>query len=78
MACPVCFTDADPAITQSLNAGIFVLLGATALVLGGLVRFIARIARLSSSAEAAHYEVDRVRPELDRRTRLQASPPANG
>ncbi len=47
MACPVCFTDADPAITQSLNAGIFVLLGATAVVLAGIVRFILRLVRLS-------------------------------
>lgn len=50
MACPVCFTDADPAITQSLNAGIFVLLGATGIVLAGIVRFIVRLARLSRRA----------------------------
>ena len=45
MACPVCYTAADPAITESLNAGIFVLLGVTALVLGGVARFIVSLAR---------------------------------
>ncbi len=45
MACPVCYTAADPAITESMNAGIFVLLGVTALVLGVVARFIASLAR---------------------------------
>ena len=45
MACPVCYTAADPAITESLNAGIFVLLGVTAIVLGGVARFVVSLAR---------------------------------
>ena len=45
MACPVCYTAADPAITESLNAGIFVLLGVTGVVLGGVARFIVSLAR---------------------------------
>jgi hypothetical protein len=49
MACPVCFTAADPAITESVNAGIFVLLGVTGAVLAGVVRFVMSIARRSGS-----------------------------
>ncbi len=45
MACPVCYTAADPAITESLNAGIFVLLGVTGVVLCGVARFIVSLAR---------------------------------
>ena len=44
-ACAVCFTPADPAITESLNAGILVLLGVTAGVLAGFVRFILSLMR---------------------------------
>jgi hypothetical protein len=49
MACPVCFTASDPAITESVNAGIFVLLGVTAAVLAVIVRFVITVARRSGS-----------------------------
>ena len=52
MACPVCFGGDDIAIRESLNAGIGVLLGVTAIVLGGFARFILRLAR--RSREHAH------------------------
>jgi hypothetical protein len=45
MACPVCFLPADEAARTSLNLGIFVLLGVTAVVLAGFVRFIVSLAR---------------------------------
>ena len=52
MACPVCFGGDDPIVRESLNLGIGVLLGVTALVLGFVVRFIVVIAR--RSRESAH------------------------
>jgi hypothetical protein len=52
MACPVCFLPTDQAATTSLNLGIFVLLGVTAVVLGGFIRFIVSIARMSASQDA--------------------------
>ena len=50
MACPVCFTAADPAITESLNAGIAVLLGVTATVLAGFARFLLSVVRRAREA----------------------------
>jgi hypothetical protein len=52
-ACPVCFTPADPVITESLNAGILVLLGITAGVLAGFIRFILSLIRRASNTPAA-------------------------
>jgi hypothetical protein len=51
MSCPVCFNAAtsDDTVRTSLNLGIFVLLGITACVLAGFLRFIISIARRSSS-----------------------------
>ena len=45
MACPVCYLPTDEAARTSLNLGIFVLLGVTAVVLAGFLRFIALLAR---------------------------------
>jgi len=47
MACPVCFGGDDLAIRESLNAGIGILLGVTAVVLGAFLRFFIRLARRS-------------------------------
>ena len=44
-ACAVCYSDSDPVLVSSLNAGIFVLLGVTAVVLAGFARFIVSVAR---------------------------------
>ena len=52
MACPVCFGAADPAVRESMNAGIFVLLGVTAVVLACFLRFFVALAR--RSRDAAH------------------------
>ncbi len=52
MACPVCFGGEDEVVRESLNAGIFILLGVTAVVLGILARFIIVLARRSK--DAAH------------------------
>lgn len=45
MSCPVCFGGDDLAIRESLNAGIGILLGVTAIVLGALARFIFQLAK---------------------------------
>jgi hypothetical protein len=52
MACPVCFGGDDPMMRESLNAGIGVLLGVTAIVLGCFARFFMTLAR--RSRDAAH------------------------
>ena len=57
MACPVCFGAAEPAVRESVNAGIFVLLGVTAVVLAGFVRFFVSIARRAAAhVNAPHHE----------------------
>jgi hypothetical protein len=57
MACPVCFgSAADPAVRESMNAGILVLLGVTAVVLACFLRFFVALAR--RSREAAHLVED--------------------
>ena len=45
VACPVCYSASDPVIISSLNAGIFVLLGVTGVVLAGFLRFIFSLVR---------------------------------
>lgn len=53
MACPVCFgAAADPVLRESMNAGIVVLLGVTAVVLACFLRFFLALAR--RSRESAH------------------------
>jgi hypothetical protein len=51
MSCPVCFSasSGDETLRASLNLGIFVLMGVTAGVLAGFLRFIISIARLSKA-----------------------------
>ena len=50
MACPVCFGNVEPAVRESMNAGILVLLGVTALVFAGFLRFFVALARRSRAA----------------------------
>ena len=45
MACPVCFGGEDTVVRESLNAGIGVLMGVTAIVLAGFARFMVVLAR---------------------------------
>jgi maltodextrin utilization protein YvdJ len=52
MACPVCFGGEDALVRESLNTGIGVLMGVTAVVLACFARFIVTLAR--RSREAAH------------------------
>jgi hypothetical protein len=47
MACPVCFGGEDTVMRESLNAGIGVLMGVTAIVLSGFARLIVVLARRS-------------------------------
>ena len=51
--CSVCFSGVDPLMRESLNAGILVLLGVTAVVLGGVAAFFVTLAR---RARAAHLQ----------------------
>ena len=67
MACPVCFGGDDLAIRESLNAGIGVLLGVTAVVLGGFARFIVRLARRSREHALLVDSESSVRLEPDQR-----------
>ena len=51
MACPVCFGGEDTAMRESLNAGIGVLMGVTAIVLAGFARLMVVLARRSREAD---------------------------
>ena len=51
-ACTVCFGAVEPIVRESMNAGIFVLLGVTIVVLGCFARFFLALAK--HSREAAH------------------------
>ena len=51
--CSVCFQGLDPLMRQSLNAGIVVLLGVTALVLGCFGAFFVTLARRARAAHLA-------------------------
>lgn len=53
MSCPVCFGGEDALMRESLNAGIGVLLGVTAVVLGGFARFFFTLARRARAAEVS-------------------------
>ena len=57
MACPVCFGAADATVRESMNLGIFVLLGVTVGVLGAFARFFVNLARRSRNA--AHLAEER-------------------
>jgi hypothetical protein len=65
MACPSCFDGQDPVVRESLTAGISVLLGVTAVVLGMFARFFVKLAR--RSRDSAHLVGHRV-PPLDARS----------
>lgn len=64
MACPVCYSAADPLVRGSLNAGILVLLGVTASVLACLARFMWLLAR--RSARIAHEATEGAAREAQR------------
>jgi len=53
LACAVCFGDAGSQQTQSQNAGIFVMLGVTGLVLGGFVAMSISFWRRARRVQAA-------------------------
>jgi len=50
MACPVCFGGEDTLMRESLNTGIGVLMGVTALVLAFFARFIIKLVKRSREA----------------------------
>jgi hypothetical protein len=69
MACPVCFGGEDTVMRESLNAGIGVLMGVTAIVLAGFARFIILLARRSREAHL----IEEVRLPPSRAERATAS-----
>ena len=42
-ACPICFQMEDESTRAGVQAGVWVLLGVTVVVLGGVVRFASRL-----------------------------------
>jgi hypothetical protein len=50
--CAVCFQGADAVMRDSLNGGIFVLLGVTGLVLASVAAFFVRLARRARAGGA--------------------------
>ena len=52
-ACSVCFGAVEPIVRESMNAGILVLLGVTAVVLGCFARFFLALARRSRDGSAS-------------------------
>jgi hypothetical protein len=60
-ACTVCFGAAEPIVRDSLNAGIFVLLGTTVVVLGCFARFFLALARRARAAAHVADPVSRER-----------------
>ncbi len=50
LPCPVCYAPTDAVPRESLNLGIFVLLGVTGVVLAAIARFTVAIARRSRKA----------------------------
>ena len=62
--CQVCFRGTDAVVRDSLNAGILVLLGVTAVVLGCLAYFFVGLARRARAAEHRLEEDAPMRAEL--------------
>ena len=56
MACPVCFGGDDTLMRESLNAGIGVLMGITAIVLAFFARFVVNLVRRARLAELIESE----------------------
>ncbi len=54
MACPVCFGGEDTLMRESLNTGIGVLMGVTAVVLAFFARFIFKLVKRSREAVGSH------------------------
>ena len=50
MSCPVCFGGEDALVRESLNPGIGVLMGVTAVVLACFARFFLALARRAREA----------------------------
>jgi hypothetical protein len=54
MSCPVCFGGDDILVRESLNTGIGVMMGVTAIVLACFARFFIGLARRARQTEAWH------------------------
>jgi len=60
-ACTVCFGAAEPIVRESLNAGIFVLLGTTVVVLACFARFFLTLARRARAVRVTDPPISRER-----------------
>jgi hypothetical protein len=57
--CPVCFSGADAATRDTLNAGIGVLMAVTVIVLACFARFFVKLARRSrDAAHLVNHDID--------------------
>jgi hypothetical protein len=70
MSCPVCFGGDDPVVRESLNAGIGVLMGVTAIVLACLGRFIVVLKQRARFADQVDFAVtgQRAQPAAENQT----------
>lgn len=50
LACPVCFGQNDSPLASAINAGVILMLGVVAAVLGALASFIVYLARRARAA----------------------------
>lgn len=51
LPCTVCFGAVEPIVRDSMNAGIFVLLGVTTVVLGCFARFFWSLSRRARATQ---------------------------
>ena len=65
--CAVCFSGAEPVMRDSLNAGILVLLGVTAVVLASFAAFFVRLAR--GARDADRFGASHVSPVIEGTTK---------
>jgi hypothetical protein len=65
MACPVCFGGDDVLMRESLNAGIGVLMGVTAIVLAFFARFIFTLVKRAQTGGRESFIEDTLPPAIE-------------
>ena len=65
MACPICFGGEDTLMRESLNTGIGVLMGVTAVVLAFFARFIFKLVKRSQEWGRESFGEDALTPPID-------------
>ena len=64
MACPVCFGGEDALMRESLNTGIGVLMGVTAIVLAFFARFIFKLVKRAQIGGRESFVEDTLPPPI--------------